>query len=264
MNGDDVIGVLSDGGGYWGHGMGTAENDGVLKKYSVEHQYYISSDKSNAVGYVKNRSFNVKTRGGGGSKCYIEYFGPINTYPRNTEWNDVKNSDQLRVNNLKTHTEYKVDWYSNNQYIKTDCIETNKKDGNWGITLEYPELTVSHTGSNDLPAVWHVVYQQPCNSGMAQQNNIEEAEERLNRTQLLKSQEYKEAILNVHPNPFQNYISILSPQNDQMVLKSIEGKKIDNYKLEKGQTIINTAALSNGIYIITFISQNKSFKLIKQ
>ncbi|WP_165851399.1 T9SS type A sorting domain-containing protein [Brumimicrobium aurantiacum] len=265
MNGDDVISTLSDGWGDWKHGMGIAERKSSLfERYSVEHQYYTSSDRKNAVGYVKNRSFNVKTRSSYSSLCYNEDFGVVNNSPRDTEWNDVKNSDRLRVKNLKTHTEYQINWYSNNQYIKTDCIETNKKDGVWGITLEYPELTVSHTGSNDLPVVWYVIQQQSCSSGMVQQDDIEEVEEGMNRKQLLNNQENNETILNVHPNPFQNHISIQSPQKDELILKSIEGKIIDNYEIEKGYSRVNTANLSSGIYILTFVNQNKTFKVVKR
>jgi hypothetical protein len=266
MNGNDVINTLSEGGGYWSHGMEYAEYKKQLReRYSVEHQYYISSDKSNAVGYVKNRSFNVKTRSLYGSLCYnVDFDNKATESPRNTEWKDVKKSERLRINNLKTNTEYKIDWYSSNQYIKPDCIETNKKNGNWGITLEYPELTVSHTGSNDLPVVWYVVYQQPCNSGMAQQDNIEEAEEGMSRTKILSNNRNFKQVLNVYPNPFNNFISIRSPQKDQMVLKSVEGKVVGNYEIEKGQSRVNTDNLSSGMYILTFKSQNKSFKLIKR
>ncbi|WP_165851435.1 T9SS type A sorting domain-containing protein [Brumimicrobium aurantiacum] len=265
MNGDDVISTLSDGWGDWWHGMGAAEyKNNLREKYSVEHQYYKSSDKRKAVGYVKNRSFNINTRGNAGTECSGYPFNNTAVEsPRNTEWNDVYLFKRLRINNLKTHTEYKIDWYSNNQYIKTDCIETNKKDGIWGITLEYPELTVSHTGNNDLPVVWYVIQQQSCSSGMVQQDDIEEVEEGMNRKQLLNNQENNETILNVHPNPFQNHISIQSPQKDELILKSIEGKIIDNYEIEKGQSRVNTANFSSGMYILTFINQNRSFKLIK-
>ncbi|RFC54066.1 T9SS type A sorting domain-containing protein [Brumimicrobium aurantiacum] len=64
-------------------------------------------------------------------------------------------------------------------------------------------------------------------------------------------------------NPFQNHISIRSPQKDQMVLKSAKGKVIGNYEIEKGQSRVNTANFSSGMYILTFINQNRSFKLIK-
>ncbi|PKR81842.1 hypothetical protein CW751_00445 [Brumimicrobium salinarum] len=70
--------------------------------------------------------------------------------------------------------------------------------------------------------------------------------------------------LSVFPNPFQNYISIQSPQKDQMVLKSVEGKIIGIYNIEEGLTKINSSFFNDGMYIITFMNQNKTFKLIKQ
>lgn len=65
-------------------------------------------------------------------------------------------------------------------------------------------------------------------------------------------------------NPFENHVSTRSPQKDQLVLKSVEGKVIDNHKIDKGQTRISTAKLSSGMYLFTFVNQNKSFKLIKR
>ncbi|WP_133122081.1 hypothetical protein [Brumimicrobium salinarum] len=132
MNGEDVINTLSDTWGGWKHGMGKAENDGIFKKYAVEQQNYISSNKKMAVGYVYNRTYNVKTRGIG-SPCSNINMDPKYNTPRNTEWNYVKNSEQLRVTNLKTHTKYRIYWYSafraGDGYLKSDCIETNKKMG---------------------------------------------------------------------------------------------------------------------------------------
>jgi hypothetical protein len=53
-------------------------------------------------------------------------------------------------------------------------------------------------------------------------------------------------------------------QKDQMVIKSIEGKIIGIYNIEEGHTKINSSFFNDGMYIITFMNQNKTFKLIKQ
>ncbi|MBW7868901.1 MAG: T9SS type A sorting domain-containing protein [Brumimicrobium sp.] len=269
MNGDDVIGTLSQGGGYWEHGAQQAEYTGILKeRYSIEHQYYTSFNKSLVVGYIKNRSYNIQTRGNIGSDCKNIVFNNVAIEsPRNTEWNDVNKADRLRVNNLKTHTDYRVDWYSsfrdsNNGYIKSDCLRTNKKKGKWGITLEYPELTVSHTGNYDLPVVWYVIFQQNCNTSLIQQSNQEQGEKLINKN-LLSIKNMDESLPNVYPNPFQNYILIQSPKDDYFILKSIEGKIIETYNIKAGATKINTINLSNGIYTILFVNQNQIFKLIK-
>ncbi|WP_394335951.1 hypothetical protein [Brumimicrobium salinarum] len=49
-----------------------------------------------------------------------------------------------------------------------------------------------------------------------------------------------------------------------MVIKSIEGKIIGNYNNEQGITNINTTYLNSGIFLITFIDQNITHKIIKQ
>src|SRR5690554_2409439 len=87
MNGDDVINTLSDTWGAWKHGMGKAEYKKQLReRYSVEHQYYTSSNKKKAVGYVKNKSFNVYTRGNNGTSCSsIDFDNVATESPRNTE-----------------------------------------------------------------------------------------------------------------------------------------------------------------------------------
>lgn len=65
-------------------------------------------------------------------------------------------------------------------------------------------------------------------------------------------------------NPFENHVSIQSPQKDQLILKSVEGKVINVFEIEKGQSKVNVFVLSSGMYILTFVNQNKSFKLIKR
>lgn len=269
MNGNDVIGTLSEGSGAWTHGLGKANKNGKLKKYSIDHQYYTSSNKYFAVGYVRNLTYNVKTRGPFGSDCYNQDFEQVNNSPRNIKWNQVGVTKRLRVDFLIKREEYRIHWYSafreaDNGYLKSDCIKTNKKDGKWGITLEFPELTVSHNGNNDLPVVWYVLYKENCNSGMAQQNNLDKNLISLEELQSLENNNQILKALNVYPNPFQNYISIQSPQEDQMILQTIEGKKIAVYKIEKGETNVNTFYLNNGMYILTFINQIQTFKLIKQ
>lgn len=62
----------------------------------------------------------------------------------------------------------------------------------------------------------------------------------------------------------QHHISIQSPEKDFLTLKSIEGKVIGTYSIDKGTTEISTTYLSNGVYTLTFVNQNQTFKLIKQ
>lgn len=49
-----------------------------------------------------------------------------------------------------------------------------------------------------------------------------------------------------------------------MVIKSIDGKVVGTYIFDKEITKINTNRLSNGMYLLTFMNQNQTFKLIKQ
>ncbi len=266
MNGDDVIGVLSDGGGCWGHGMEKSKlfivtvHDNVD---AIEQQYYLSNSRDKVVGYVRNRTYNIHTKRVN-SDCDLN-FGDIEPIDdlENIKWNDnrLPLNRRLDLVGLNSSEEYTIDYYSfrTGNYISTQCEETNN-DGE--LRLKYPDLNTSINPLN--PVIWYVAYQQNCNSGMAQQNNIEESMEELERTQVLNNNKNVEQDLNVYPNPFNNFISIQSPQIDQLLLKSIEGKIIDVFEIKKGQSSLNTTVLSGAIYILTFKSQNKSFKLIKR
>ncbi|RFC53092.1 T9SS type A sorting domain-containing protein [Brumimicrobium aurantiacum] len=265
MNGDDVISTLSDNWGDWSHGMEKSKlfivtlNDNVD---AIEHQYYLSSNKEKAIGYVRNRTYNVHTKRVN-SDCDLD-FGDIEPIDdlENIKWNDNRLPINRRLDlvGLNSSEEYTIDYYSfrTGNYISTQCDETNN---NGELRLKYPDLNTSINPLN--PVIWYVVYQQNCNSSIVQQNNIEEYEEELNPTQILNNNINGEQVLNVYPNPFNNFISIQSIKKDQLILKSIEGKVIDNYKIDNGLTRVNTAALTSGMYILTFINQNRSFKLIK-
>src|SRR5690554_6192317 len=266
MNGEDVINTLSNTWGGWKHGMQKSKlfiitvHDNVD---AIEQQYYMASNKEKVVGYVRNRTYNVHTKRIN-SDCDLD-FGDIEPIDdlENIKWNDIRLpiDRRLSIGNLKTKKEYKIDYYSfkTGNYISTQCTKTSN-DGK--LQLEYPDLNSSKNPLN--PVVWYVIYEESCNSGMQQQNNSDEVEEGLNRTQLLNNKSERIANLNVHPNPFQSQIVIQSFQKDQMVIKSIDGKVVGTYIIDKEITKINTNRLSNGMYLLTFMNQNQTFKLIKQ
>src|SRR5690554_5933044 len=166
MNGEDVINTLSNTWGGWKHGMGTTHlkiSTGLFsndKPELLEFQNYVSSDKKKFVGYVRNRTYNARTRG-----CLNTTFSDIGeeaTYfytPKSILWNEPPIGERLKISNLQQGENYSIHWYSFKDYIKTDCLKaTNGK-----IRLEFPILTASTSGTADNPVLWFVAERSNCN-----------------------------------------------------------------------------------------------------
>lgn len=160
MNGPEVIATLSQKNGNWTLGKGEAESDSK-NTYAVEHQYYLSENRDRVVGYVKNRTYNVFTQHIEDDECY-RFDQKIYSVFKPVSWYDVKPKNQLRVENLKKKTNYRVDWYSaynsnTNGFIKSDSLVSAMKNGSWGIVLKYPKLGDKIGGRMDFPVVWYVI-----------------------------------------------------------------------------------------------------------
>jgi hypothetical protein len=67
----------------------------------------------------------------------------------------------------------------------------------------------------------------------------------------------------IYPNPFQEFFTVNSLQNDIFILQSINGTIIGKYNVQKGETEISIK-LSKGLYIGTLVKQNQTFKIIKK
>ncbi|MFO8023195.1 MAG: endonuclease [Perlabentimonas sp.] len=69
--------------------------------------------------------------------------------------------------------------------------------------------------------------------------------------------------LTVYPNPFTNSITITNAEDfERVVITNLVGQEVMNIKL-KGETEVNTAALSKGVYFITFVT-NYDERLVKK
>jgi hypothetical protein len=76
----------------------------------------------------------------------------------------------------------------------------------------------------------------------------------------------KEETIAIFPNPFNNYVFLHCSDKTEIRVYNIQGKQIYNSLFESGTNIINTAAWSNGIYIMYTKTENnvQTQKLIKQ
>src|SRR5690625_3340656 len=270
MNGVDVINILSNTWGAWKQGMGKTHinfvewnwfgpGGGIYKTFKpelLEYQNYVSSDKTMFTGYVRNRTYNARTRG-----CLNTTFPDIGeeaTYfytPKSILWNEPPTGNRLKVYNLQQGEDYSVHWYSfkTGSYIKTDC----QKATNGSLRLEFPILTASYSGTNDNPVVWFVAERSNCNqsrpaviddstaivSTRSQINNIRQSM--------------------IYPNPFDDYFIVNSLEDDVFMLQAMEGTIIGKYSVLKGENKINIG-LPSGIYIGRLLNQSMNFKIIKR
>lgn len=170
MNGEDVISTLSNGNGNWiqGRQKATLKTGG---KEAVEHQYYVSHDRNQSVGYVRNRSFNFLTKQVSRyASCRMQYMDHQPPSPtdvlQDIRWNEVKNRGKhkrLRVEGLKSNATYEVKWYSYKNGLPMEEYTECRKTSRTNLVLHYPPLTTSPSGEEN-PVVWYVIQQTECNS----------------------------------------------------------------------------------------------------
>ena len=111
MNGDDVINALSEGYGDWVQGRQVAalHDDGEVRK---ELQYYVSQNGEYAIGYVRNRTYNIHTKRYNDT-CYVQTdVDNQMSWLMDIAWDDGYNDGRLWVTGLKNNHDYQVDWYS--------------------------------------------------------------------------------------------------------------------------------------------------------
>ncbi len=270
MNGDDVINTLSEGGGNWGHGKQEEKlflfiNSHQTNFSALEHQYYLSNNKNYSVGYVKNRTYNVHTKRLN-DYCDLNYG---NTEPiddlENIKWNDVRLlplNRRLRVQGLSKNTKYRVDYYSfeTGNHLSTQCDKTPLLKGE--LVLKYNELTANPSGNELLnPVIWYVIIKNGCPQG----REVEESSDSLTLKSdvLTISTENIEEQLLVFPNPFNNYITIVSNKEDELTIITVDGRISKKVLIPKGNTTIYTADLASGVYILFFARQLVQTKMIK-
>lgn len=273
MNGDDVINTLSEGGGKWGHGK--EEEKFFLITWelernvpAIENQYYISADKNYSVGYVKNRTYNIHTKRIS-DDCILLDIDENNKEPidnlENIKWNDIRLfllSRRLRVQGLSKNTKYRIDYYSfqTGDYLSTQCDKTPLLKGE--LVLKYNELTANPSGNELLnPVIWYVIRKNGCSQG----REMEEPSDSLTlwSDSLTISTENSEEELLVFPNPFNNYITIVSSKEDELIIYTVDGRISKKAPISKGNTIIHTDDLSSGAYILFFARQLVQTKMIK-
>ncbi len=139
-------------------------------------------------------------------------------------------------------------------------MTTSKKNGVWGFDLKYPDLWCSTLGHNNFPLVWYVIT-EGCNSGLAPlppQENVNNL-----RVDFVENDTITNEQTTIYPNPFEDYFIVESIVDDQLIVQTLDGKKIGVFKIKKGENIITLPNVVSGIYVGKLISQQFNFKITK-
>jgi len=271
MNGEDVINTLSDTWGAWKHGMGKAEIKNHKNEIeALETQYYQSSDKKKIVGYVRNRTFNVATKGIDTPCINSEYNWniPNEKLPaivklRNLEWDNARVGQRLRIDDsYNIWKKYDFDFYS---YKSGNWIgEVSKSPAlNGTIRIEYPELRTIGSGQIN-PVIWFVAERRGSSMRPEYNNPKSEKIEENYIKDVVSFRHEDDKEIKIYPNPFQNYFKVKSPSEDNLLLIDIHGRILLELLIANGISKISTETLSKGVYTVVLIKQNAHFKLIKQ
>ncbi|MBW7868714.1 MAG: T9SS type A sorting domain-containing protein [Brumimicrobium sp.] len=288
MNGDDVIGTLSQGGGYWGH----KEQQRYLKKKfykdnfdasdavakaadaPIEMQALVSNNKEMVVGYVRNRTYNTYTmRTNNSSKCYTNkgafpYDTKINLrwdykYVKDGENNNGAFVKRIKVEGLPNLKKYSIDFYTLDGYNSSAV----KKTSSGKLRIEFPELYFIESWQK-RPVIWFVA--KRLNTSNKPALNSTENELEILFMQQRKSLELdttiieqEDNLISIYPNPFENTLTIISPEDDVVNVQTTMGNTLKKYNIRAGENKIELVGLAHGIYFLYFEDQGINFKIIK-
>jgi len=266
MNGNDVINTLSTGNGGWVQGREIANHHNLPHEdvKTKEQQYYIAQNQELAVGYVKNRTFNVatqRTSTATNTDCYVAFdtWDDLLVTVISHEWN----AEKLTVEGLKYNTDYAIDWYSyrTGTYISSDCFSTSLTGK---AELHHPTLYVPNAG-----VLWYVIKQQNCSRGTA----ADEAQESDSASPVLfqaaqatteNRTEPQPASLEIYPNPMQDALIIKAghPLGAISLVNNLNQVVYSDFT-NSNEITLNTSGLARGTYTLILEGDEKFHKLIK-
>jgi hypothetical protein len=165
MNSDGVILPLSHMTGSWVQGREEVSYLDVGEELK-EQQYYISSSKEKAAGYVRNRTYNTSTTTTVSSPKCDQIVADWNSNFKNLN-NIPWDRNKLTIQGLKPNTDYLIDWYRAENYMSSYCFNTNS---NGEHKLIHPQLYVHpdalSAGYPFTPVAWYVIQQYNCQQGL--------------------------------------------------------------------------------------------------
>ncbi len=253
MNSEKVIPTLDHWDGNWKQGRQIEKvypGDDALPK---ELQYYLAQSNELATGYVRNRSYNAYTERLGddchpliwtipysdGFEAPLDDFFSFYHYTGN---NSNGKNNHLYVTGLQKKKWYEIKWYD---FITGDLILTQwqQTDNKFRMELHYPSMA--------SPILWFSMERD-----FSKSIDLESDEEEIDRPQ---NQSFS-----IYPNPFTGNITIFSPQDDTIEIRSVIGALVGSYSITVGKTIIRLDQLSSGVYFVTSKHANITLKIVKQ
>lgn len=211
-----------------------------------ELQMYISSNKSCAIGYVKNRTSNLYTVNNG------EYPCSSLTQTYNTLQDLI---GYVEIEGLKPNRDYQIRWFNynsngaSNDFYFEDCISTNL---NGKVVIWTPLLT----GINN-PINWFQIDQINC-------NNLSENLAKSYSDSIPSLSSYSNDSF-IYPNPFYNEINIFSNKKIQNIkIHSNQGQLIKEFYFSglNNEEKILLDYFSSGLYLI-ILNDETRFKISK-
>jgi hypothetical protein len=147
--------TLGNSDGLWIQGRQAERHLNRDPKKGKELQYYVAQDRLQAVGYVKNRSFNYLTKSTGENCSKANFELPFSQLTDMT-W-DAGNKP-LYVDGLKNGS-YEVTWYDfkTGTVISAQCQKVRRGK----LKLKFPDLTVTQ-GKPERPLLWFSLVQKEC------------------------------------------------------------------------------------------------------
>lgn len=249
MNTNRLKNVLNKWNGLWQQGRQVEKLQNSNEIEPKELQYYLAEDNRSAVGYVRNRSFNIHTMRVNES-CSQGDISPLEnhffiTYDLGSVFSSYDR--YLYVTGLERNLLYRTRWYD---FITGDELpysvisETDNKNR---LKLVFPDLY-----SPQRPILWFTIEESFYNKSGS--NTVDDS---LNHRVI---ENFKPI---VYPIPFTSEFKVQTNIDETIDIYSVSGTFIGRYSIMKGITKIQTNQLEPGMYYIRFNGSNVSFKVNK-
>lgn len=266
FEGSNVLPILSDGFGYWYQGREENNSRGVFgnKNYLKEHQYYVANNKSKAVGYIYNRTYNsasmINPNYDGFEPCLqitsIPFEGD-RTHFYAFE-NMMQNQGVIHAMGLKVNTDFLIEYYNSitGEYIGGNCKNSNR---NGELELAHPDLNINQ------PIMWYTIKEQNCGKSLRTQTTFDS--DNTNFTAQSIDIQYNMEIL-IYPNPGKNSLNIqltneLIDQTMTILLLDGTGRIVIEQSCNDGLMMINTSTINSGIYQIQIMLNDELISIHK-
>lgn len=265
LNSDKFTTTLDHWSGWWQQGrqiqfISSFGNGG--EEEIKELQYYLSQSKKYATGYVRNRSFNIWTmRLNQSSVCDMSNEEAWGSYTSSLQkflvFDWEAGGHNLFVYGVEKNKYHQVKWYdflSGNLFL----TQIYSSDNQNRLRLEYPLLSIANP---QRPILWFIVENLE-SSGLFAINDSIVDPHRENYGAVGQGELQRGKII-VAPNPFENYISVISEQDDEIEIRDMNGALITERGIVTGESVIFFENLPKGVYLLRFIKQERLVKIVK-